>query len=67
MQHRKVKRALLSVSNKSGLLELASKLVENGVDIIASDGTAAFLRESKISVRTVTEVTGYPEIGRAHV
>ena len=62
MQHRKVKRALLSVSNKSGLLDLASKLVENGVDIIASDGTAAFLRESKISVRTVTEVTGSPEM-----
>ena len=62
MQHRKVKRALLSVSNKSGLLNLASKLVENGVEIIASDGTAAFLRESKISVRTVTEVTGSPEM-----
>ena len=62
MQHRKVKRALLSVSNKSGLLDLASKLVENGVEIIASDGTAAFLRESKISVRTVTEVTGSPEM-----
>lgn len=62
MSQRKIRRALISVSDRTGLLELARALTSNGVEIIASDGTATYLRENSISVRTVTEITGAPEL-----
>lgn len=62
MQLKKISRALISVSDKTGILELAKALRDNGVEIIASDGTAAYLQDNKIDVRTVTEITGSPEI-----
>lgn len=62
MQLKKISRALISVSDKTGVLELTRTLQAQGVEIIASDGTAEYLRENKIEVRTVTDVTGAPEI-----
>lgn len=56
-----IRRALLSVSDKTGLLELAQALSDAGVDIVSTGGTFAALREANISVTEVTEVTGFPE------
>lgn len=58
----KVKCALISVSDKEGIVELARGLVDGGVEIISSGGTARVLRDGGIRVRTVSEVTGAPEI-----
>ena len=62
MPRRKINRALISVSDKTGLLSLAQALVKHHVEIIASDGTAEYLREHHIMVSTVTELTGDPEL-----
>ncbi len=62
VEHKKLTRALISVSDKEGIVPLAQELVKNGVEIIASDGTAAFLKNSGVVVKTVTEVTGSPEL-----
>ena len=59
---RPVKRALLSVSDKSGLLELATALVAHGVELISTGGTATALRKAGLPVRDVSEITGFPEI-----
>jgi len=59
---RKIKRALLSVSDKSGLVELASALAGHGVEIISTGGTAKALRDSGLTVTDVSEVTGFPEM-----
>ncbi|MEK7817756.1 MAG: bifunctional phosphoribosylaminoimidazolecarboxamide formyltransferase/IMP cyclohydrolase, partial [Actinomycetota bacterium] len=58
----KVKRALISVSNKIGLDKFAQSLQELGVEIISTGGTARFLQEKGIKVIPVSEVTGYPEV-----
>jgi len=58
----KITRALLSVSEKSGLLEFAQSLHSQGVELISTDGTAALLRSAGLPVRDVSEVTGFPEI-----
>ena len=57
-----VKRALLSVSDKTGLVPFVSELVRMGVEIIATGGTASLLRENGIAVTPVDAVTGFPEI-----
>jgi phosphoribosylaminoimidazolecarboxamide formyltransferase/IMP cyclohydrolase len=57
-----VRRALLSVSDKSGLLELARVLIDHGVQILSTGGTAKALREAGLAVTDVSEVTGFPEI-----
>lgn len=54
--------ALLSVSDKTDLLPLAKKLHEFGLTLIASGGTAQALRNAKLPVRDVSEVTGAPEM-----
>ncbi len=59
---RTIARALISVSDKRGLLEFAQSLHLQGVEIIATGGTAALLRQAEIAVRDVSEVTGFPEI-----
>jgi phosphoribosylaminoimidazolecarboxamide formyltransferase/IMP cyclohydrolase len=55
-------RALLSVSDKKGLVPFAEELVALSFDIISTGGTAALLREAGVPVINVTEVTGFPEI-----
>ena len=57
-----IRRALLSVSNKEGLLEFARALRSRGVTILSTGGTAAMLREDGIEVTDVAAVTGFPEI-----
>jgi phosphoribosylaminoimidazolecarboxamide formyltransferase/IMP cyclohydrolase len=55
-------RALLSVSNKSGLADFAQGLVELGWNLVASGGTARTLREAGLPVSDVAQVTGAPEM-----
>jgi len=57
-----IRRALLSVSNKEGLLEFARALRERGVVLLSTGGTAAMLRDGGLAVTDVAEVTGFPEI-----
>ena len=59
---RKIKRALISVSDKSGLSEFATSLAAHNVAIISTGGTAKFLRESGLAVTDVSDVTGFPEM-----
>ena len=56
------RRALLSVSDKTGLIEFANGLVAAGFDILSTGGTAKSLREAGIDVTDVSDVTGFPEI-----
>ncbi len=58
----KVKRALISVSDKTGLVEFAKGLSRLGVEILSTGGTAALLRSSGIEVREVCDYTGFPEM-----
>ena len=57
-----VTRALLSVSDKSGIVDLARALVDRGVSIVSSGGTAQALADTGVAVTPVPEVTGAPEI-----
>ena len=57
-----IRRALLSVSNKEGLLDFARGLRSRGIAILSTGGTAAMLREDGIEVTDVAAVTGFPEI-----
>ena len=57
-----VKRALISVSNKEGVVQFARGLVELGVEIISTGGTAKTLREAGVPVTYISDVTGFPEI-----
>ena len=55
-------RALISVYDKSGVLDFATGLRELDVDIVATDGTYEFLKENWIEVSPVSSITDYPEI-----
>ncbi|HET8899298.1 MAG TPA: bifunctional phosphoribosylaminoimidazolecarboxamide formyltransferase/IMP cyclohydrolase [Rhodanobacteraceae bacterium] len=57
-----IRRALLSVSDKTGLAELARALSALGVELISTGGSARTLREAGLAVREVSELTGYPEM-----
>ncbi len=57
-----VKRALISVSNKIGIIEFASYLVASGVEILATGGTASLLKQKNIPVIDVPDYTGFPEM-----
>ena len=57
-----VRRALLSVSDKSGVVELARRLAAQGVELLSTGGTAKLLREAGLGVREVADYTGFPEI-----
>jgi phosphoribosylaminoimidazolecarboxamide formyltransferase / IMP cyclohydrolase len=59
---RDVRRALLAVYDKAGVVELARALVELGVSLVSSGGTAAALRDGGVDVTPVEEVTGFPEM-----
>ena len=59
---RKIKRALISVSDKSGIVEFAEELKSSGVEIISTGGTAKTLRENRIEVTEVAEITDFPEM-----
>ncbi|MGA1614277.1 MAG: bifunctional phosphoribosylaminoimidazolecarboxamide formyltransferase/IMP cyclohydrolase, partial [Lutimaribacter sp.] len=57
-----IRRALLSVSDKTGLIELAQALAARGVELLSTGGSAKTLREAGLVVRDVTDVTGFPEM-----
>jgi phosphoribosylaminoimidazolecarboxamide formyltransferase / IMP cyclohydrolase len=58
----KIRRALLSVFDKSGLIPLAEALAKSGVELISTGGTAKALRESGLTVKDLSEHTGFPEM-----
>ena len=62
MDQVKVTRALLSVSDKTGLVELGRALAAQGVDLVSTGGTAKALREAGLDVRDISDLTGFPEM-----
>ena len=57
-----IKRALLSVSDKTGLVDLARALAGRGVELVSTGGTAKALRDAGLTVKDVAELTGFPEM-----
>jgi phosphoribosylaminoimidazolecarboxamide formyltransferase/IMP cyclohydrolase len=58
----KITRALISVSDKTGILEFAQGIAQYGVEILSTGGTAKMLREAGLAVKDVSEFTGFPEM-----
>jgi phosphoribosylaminoimidazolecarboxamide formyltransferase / IMP cyclohydrolase len=58
----KIQRALLSVTDKTGLVDFARQLAETGVELVSTGGTAKLLRESGIPVKDISDLTGFPEM-----
>src|SRR5579864_3258047 len=58
----KIQRAILSVTDKTGLVEFARRLAGLGVELISTGGTARLLRESGVTVKDISELTGFPEM-----
>ncbi len=58
----KIQRAILSVTDKTGIVDFARKLMDFNVDLISTGGTAKLLRESGVRVRDIAELTGFPEM-----
>src|ERR1700743_2192046 len=58
----KIRRALLSVSHKTGLVPFAQTLAAAGVELISTGGTAKTLREAGLAVKDISEHTGFPEM-----
>ena len=59
---KKIQRALLSVTDKSGLAEFAQVLAGFGVELISTGGTAKALREAGLAVKDISDLTGFPEM-----
>ncbi|MFN9968773.1 MAG: bifunctional phosphoribosylaminoimidazolecarboxamide formyltransferase/IMP cyclohydrolase, partial [Phycisphaerae bacterium] len=57
-----IRRAILSVSDKSGLIEFAQALARRGVEIVSTGGTATALEKAGVKVVPIDAVTGFPEI-----
>ena len=55
-------RALLSVSDKAGIVDFATRLAERNVELVSTGGTARVLKDAGLSVKGVSEVTGFPEM-----
>ncbi len=62
MRRNEIKRALISVTDKKGIVDFAKELMVFGVEIISTGGTAAQLRKNSIKVKDVSEYTGFPEM-----
>ena len=58
----KISRCLISVSNKSGIVDLARFLVDNNVEIISTGGTFKLLQQNNILAKDISEFTNFPEI-----
>ena len=58
----KIRRALLSVSDKTGIVELGKALAEQGVELVSTGGTATALRNAGLEVRDISDLTGFPEM-----
>ncbi len=59
---RRVTRALLSVSDKSGLIEFARALAKHNIELVSTGGTAKAIASAGLKVRDVSELTGFPEM-----
>lgn len=59
---RTIRRALLSVTDKTGLVEFAKALASHGIDLISTGGTARVLREAGLAIRDISDLTGFPEM-----
>ena len=59
---KKIRRALLSVTDKTGLVEFARSLASFGVELVSTGGTAAALRAAGLAVKDISELTGFPEM-----
>jgi phosphoribosylaminoimidazolecarboxamide formyltransferase/IMP cyclohydrolase len=55
-------RALISVSDKSGIVDFAKRLADLGWELVSTGGTAKALRQAGLKARDVAEITGFPEI-----
>lgn len=62
MEQLPIRRAILSVTDKSGLVEFAGFLAANGVELVSTGGTFKMLRDADLPVQQVSGVTGFPEI-----
>jgi phosphoribosylaminoimidazolecarboxamide formyltransferase/IMP cyclohydrolase len=58
----KITRALISVSDKTGVIELARELARHGVEILSTGGTAKLLRDAGLTIKDVSDFTGFPEM-----
>ena len=58
----KIERAIISVSDKEGIVDFSKKLVERGVEIVSTGGTASLLQKNGIRTLSVSDVTGFPEM-----
>jgi len=59
---RRIARALLSVSDKSGLIEFARALGRHGIELVSTGGTAKAIADAGLKVRDVSDLTGFPEM-----
>lgn len=59
---KKIERAIISVTDKSGITDFAGALKEFGVEILSTGGTAAALRDGGVAVKDISEYTGFPEM-----
>src|SRR6266403_544276 len=59
---RSIRRALLSVTDKTGLVDFARVLASFGVDLVSTGGTSRALREAGLPVRDISDLTGFPEM-----
>jgi phosphoribosylaminoimidazolecarboxamide formyltransferase/IMP cyclohydrolase len=62
LQLRRIRRALISVSDKAGIVDFARELARFEVEIISTGGTAKALRDAGLNVRDISEITGFPEM-----
>ena len=62
LQLRRIRRALISVSDKTGIMDLARELARFDVEIISTGGTSKTLRDAGLNVRDISEITGFPEM-----
>ncbi len=62
METREIKRAIISLSDKTGAAELAEYLANKGVEIFSTGGTYKLLKENDVAVKEITELTGFPEM-----
>src|ERR1700758_2801509 len=58
----RIQRAILSVTDKTGLVDFARKLSALGIELISTGGTARLLRDSGITVKDISDLTGFPEM-----
>jgi phosphoribosylaminoimidazolecarboxamide formyltransferase/IMP cyclohydrolase len=62
LSNKQVRRALLSVTDKTGLVDFARELTKHGIELVSTGGTAKALREAGLKVRDISELTGFPEM-----